>query len=199
MEDSDEELVALANQGTLHAFETLVKRYQPRILGFLVKQLGSREDAEDVTQRTFVQAYQSLARFSAKYHFSSWLFTIARRQGIDFLRQAGSLRRTKEQLCAEPPPNLPADPASLLGERENIDQIWNWIWTHLDARSSEILWLRIQEEHDLAEIARIMGLSRSHVKVLLHRARKSLGKNFVHHSESSSHSTSPRPASSPTH
>lgn len=199
MEETDEELVALANQGSLRAFETLVKRYQPRILGFLEKQLGSREDAEDVTQRTFVQAYQSLARFGSGYHFSPWLFTIARRQGIDFLRQAGSRRRTKERLCAEPPPNLPEDPAKLLGERENIDQIWNWIWSQLDARSSEILWLRIHEDYDLAEIARVMGLGRSHVKVLLHRARKTLCKSFVRHSKSSSLNASPQPASSPTH
>lgn len=197
MEDSDEELVALCKQGTLHAFESLVKRYQPRILGFLEKQFSSREDAEDVTQRTFIQAYQSLARFDSKYRFSPWLFTIARRQGIDFLRQAGSRQRTQEQLRSEPPPALAADPSTMLGERENIDQIWCWIWNNLDARSSEILWLRIQEELDLAEIAGVMKLSRSHVKVLLFRARKSLGKNFADQPESSSRRTSTQPFKHP--
>ncbi|MFT6180908.1 MAG: RNA polymerase sigma-70 factor (ECF subfamily) [Akkermansiaceae bacterium] len=198
MEDSDEELVALCKKGTLHAFESLVKRYQPRILGFLEKQICSRVDAEDVTQRTFIQAYQSLDRFDSKYRFSPWLFTIARRQGIDFLRQAGSRQRTQEQLRSEPPPAFAADPSMMLGEKENLNQIWRWIWKNLDARSSEVLWLRIQEELNLAEIAGVMKLSRSHVKVLLFRARKSLGKNFARQPESSSPRSTTQPASSPS-
>jgi RNA polymerase sigma-70 factor (ECF subfamily) len=200
MEESDEDLVASCQQGSLHAFETLVRQYQPRILRFLEKHLGNRQDAEDVTQRTFLQAHRCLGRFRSGSRFAPWLFTIARRQGIDFLRHAGSRRKLQEQLLAEPPPEAGADPSTLLGQREGVDELWRQIWSRLDSRSCEILWLRIQEEMELPEIAKVMKLSRTHVKVLLHRARKSLLKTFPSHSSESpanSAGARPEPASHP--
>ena len=174
MSESDEDLLARCQLGSLRAFELLLLRYQPRVLRFHEKQLGDREDAKDVTQRTFLQIHASLGRFKPGHRFAPWLFTIARRQGIDFLRQVGSRRRVHEQLLSEPEPGAGADPQTLLGQREEVDAIWRWIWRNLDQRSAEILWLRIQEELDLSEIATVMMLTHSHVKVLLHRARKSL-------------------------
>jgi RNA polymerase sigma-70 factor (ECF subfamily) len=174
MSESDEGLLVRCQRGSLRAFELLVLRYQPRVLRFHEKQLGDREDAKDVTQRTFLQVHASLGRFKPGLRFAPWLFTIARRQGIDFLRQMGSRRRVHEQLLSEPEPVTGADPQTLLGQREEVDAIWRWIWKNLDQRSAELLWLRIQEELDLPEIAMVMKLTRSHVKVLLHRARRSL-------------------------
>lgn len=196
MEDPDQDLVARCQGGDLGAFESLVKRYQPRILAFLQRQVGCREDAEDVTQRTFLQAYQSLDRFDPRYRFSPWLFTIARRQGIDFLRHSGSRRKTHEQLKAQPPPANGPDPSSLADQKEEIDHIWRWVWANLDSRSREILWLSIQEDLDLAEVARVMKLTRAHVKVLLFRARKSLRQSFSKPRQAISRQASGSPASS---
>lgn len=196
MEESDEDLVVYCQQGSHPAFATLVTRYQPRLLRFLEKQLGNRQDAEDVTQRTFLQAHGSLGRFKSGFRFAPWIFTIARRQGIDFLRQAGSRRKLQERLRAEPAPETDADPSQLLGQLEGVDELWRQIWHRLDSRSCEILWLRVQEEMELSEIAEVMKLTRSHVKVILHRARKSLLKTFGDTpSDSSTNPTSPSPQS----
>lgn len=176
MDETDEELLARCQKGSIRAFESLLHRYQPRVLRFLERQLGNLEDAKDVTQRTFLQVHGSLSRFESGKRFSPWLFTIARRQGIDFLRQAGSRRRVHQQLVVEPGLAGGADPQKLLAQQEDVAAIWQWIRTHLDERSAEILWLRIQEELDLAGIAKVTNLSRSNVKILLHRARKSLLK-----------------------
>jgi len=178
MDDTDEELVAQCQKGSTRAFESLLHRYQPRVLRFIEGQIGNLEDARDVTQRIFLQVHGSISRFRPGSRFSPWLFTIARRQGIDFLRQAGSRRRVHEQLLAEPKPDREADPQILLTQQEEVDAIWHWIRTHLDERSAEILWLRIQEDLDLSEIAKVTDLSKANVKVLLHRARKSLLKIF---------------------
>lgn len=178
MEESDEDLVAHSQQGSIHAFESLVRRYQPRVLHFLEKQLNNRQDAEDVTQKTFIHAHASLSRFITGHRFAPWLFTIARRQGIDAMRQSGSRRRLAEKLLSEPPTEAATDPSGLLGQQESVEEIWRWIWSQLDPRSCEILWLRIQEEMDLPEIAKVMEISHSHTKVLLHRARKSLNKSL---------------------
>ncbi len=64
----------------------------------------------------------------------------------------------------------------MLSQQEDVDAIWHWIRTNLDERSAEILWLRIQEDLNLSEIAKVTTLSKTNVKVLLHRARKSLLK-----------------------
>ena len=179
MEESDEDLVARCQQGSDHAFEALVRRYQPRIIRFLETRLNNRQDAEDATQQTFLQAHGGIGRFKSGHRFAPWLFTIARRQGIDTLRRSGSRRRLAEKLRAEPPPGAAVDPSKLLGQQEDVDALWHWIRTQLDSRSCEILWLRIQEDMDLAEIAAIMKLTRTHVKVLLHRARKSLCETLL--------------------
>ena len=176
IDESDEELLAKCQEGSTRAFEALLHRYQPRVLRFVERQIGNLEDARDVTQRTFLQVHGSLSRFRPGNQFPPWLFTIARRQGIDFLRQAGSRRRVHEQRVAEPKPDREADPQKLLSQQEDVDAIWHWIRTNLDERSAEILWLRIQEDLDLSEIAKVTTLSKTNVKVLLHRARKSLLK-----------------------
>ena len=178
MDESDEDLVALCQKGSTRAFESLLHRYQPRVLRFVERQIGNLEDAKDVTQRTFLQVHGSLSRFRSGNRFSPWLFTIARRQGIDFLRQAGSRRRIIDKLATHPNPISEADPQKLLTQQEEIERIWEWIQTNLDERSAEILWLRIQEDLDLSEVAKVTNLSQSNVKVLLHRARKSLLKSF---------------------
>ena len=132
-------------------------------------------------------------RFEAGNSFAPWLFTIARRQGIDFLRQAGSRHRVHKKLVTEPRPDDGAEPHQMLTQQEEVEAIWQWIRTHLDERSAGILWLRIQEELTLPEIAKVMGLSQSNVKVLLHRARKSLLKNFPGEGSKSSQKDSGNP------
>lgn len=179
MDDSDETLVAASLEGSTAAFETLVRRYQPRVLRFLEHQLGNREDARDVTQRVFVHAYESLARFKPGACLAPWLFAIARFQGIDQLRHIGARRDLGKRFADHADATVAApDPASLLDAREGIEQRWRWVRDHLDERSFQVLWLLIQEEMDTHDIARVMKLTRSHVKVLLFRARKSLRGRF---------------------
>lgn len=177
-EPSDEELVERAREGSIHAFEVLVRRYQPRIRGFLEKQLGNSEDAEDVTQRTFLQVYSGLDRFKPGHQFRAWLFTIARRRGIDFLRQLGTRQKMEQQFRDEQLPDSGPNPRTVVGGMETVDELWLWISDRLDARSREILWLKIQEELEIKEIAKIVKLTQTHVKVLLHRARKTLVEAF---------------------
>jgi RNA polymerase sigma-70 factor, ECF subfamily len=178
MEVPDEDLVAKCQAGSSAAYETLVRRYQPRLLRFLEAQLGNREDARDITQRSFIQAHASLSRFKPGRRFAPWLFAIARSEGVDFLRHLGARRRLWERMEDEPEPSPVPDPASQLDERERVEERWCWIRARLDARSSEILWLQIQEEMNPGEISRVMGLTRSHVKVLLFRARSALRRHL---------------------
>lgn len=173
MEPTDEELVSQSQQGSIEAFECLVRRYQPRIQGFLENQIGSREDAKDMTQQTFIKAYSGLGRFHRGSCFSPWIFTIARRQGVDFLRSQGAMKNDVGRYSVMDVAEA-GDPSEQLSSAEDLRQIWNWVKTLVDQRSYQALWLRIQEEMSVKDISQVMGLSRAHVKVLLHRARKVL-------------------------
>jgi len=70
-------LVAAVRQGDLAAFETLVSCHERRIYGLARRITGSVEDAQDVTQQTFISAMRNLSRFRETAAFSTWLTTIA--------------------------------------------------------------------------------------------------------------------------
>lgn len=75
-EHTDAALVARVLGGGEEEFALLVERHQPRLMRYAARFLGTREDAEEVVQDTFVRAYRSLARCESPEKFGSWLFTI---------------------------------------------------------------------------------------------------------------------------
>ncbi|RMD76220.1 MAG: hypothetical protein D6820_13125, partial [Lentisphaerae bacterium] len=72
----DEALIKRIITGDLSAFSEIVKRYQHRVFHFFYKRV-SFEDAQDLTQQTFLLVYRNLHRFHAGKLFTPWLFTIA--------------------------------------------------------------------------------------------------------------------------
>jgi RNA polymerase sigma-70 factor, ECF subfamily len=167
---SDTDLAMSAQAGSMAAFEELVFRYEGRILRFLRHRAASQEDAEDMAQETFVTACQKIARYNPAYSFTAWLFTLARRQAI----AAWRARRNLEQEPAQRPDCDERDPARALGEREFEAGIWNWVKDQLPEKQFTAIWLRAQEDLSIKEIAQVMGLTRIHARVLLHRARQKL-------------------------
>ncbi len=83
----DEKLVALTRRGHQHAFDSLVERYQSRLLGFCRQMLGSTEDAEDVLQEVFVAAYNAMVADERPIAVRPWLYRIARNRCLNHLRK----------------------------------------------------------------------------------------------------------------
>ena len=166
---SDGELAQLSQDGSLPAFEELVYRYEGRIYGFVANACGNAADAREVTQDTFVRAFQAIAQFDCRRAFGPWLFTIARRKCIDRYRAAPS--RAEESL-----PELPDndDPAELLARQEERRDLWDLARRRLPESQFEVLWLRYAEEMSVLGIAEVVRKTQTHVKVLLFRARKAL-------------------------
>lgn len=171
---SEAELARQSQAGSLEAFEQLVYRYEHRVYAFVFQFRHSRADACEVTQETFVRAFQAIAQFDPRHAFGPWLFTIARRKCIDHYRAAPAAAAA--ELSVEP--EDPDDPASLLARREEYDELWRVARNRLPDVQFQALWLRYVEEMDVAQIARVLRKSRTHVKVLLFRARQSLGRQL---------------------
>ena len=84
----DEELARRTQAGSLEAFEQLVYRYEGRVHAFVTQFCRNPTDVGEVTQDTFVRAFQRMEQFDSRRVFAAWLFTIARRQCIDRHRAA---------------------------------------------------------------------------------------------------------------
>ena len=87
MERSDRELVRESRRGDKEAFRELVERYQRKILSVAMGMVHNRDDALELTQETFVKAYENLDRFKGESSFYTWLYRIVVNLGIDFRRR----------------------------------------------------------------------------------------------------------------
>ena len=155
------------------AFEQLVYRYEHRVHAFVAQFCGNATDAREITQESFVTAYQKLRHFDARREFAPWLFTIARRKCIDRHRAAPPL--AEDSLPELPDEN---DPAELLARQEDRQHLWRLARVCLPENQYRALWLRYAEDMDVALIAQVLGKTRVHVKVLLFRARQILGRRL---------------------
>ena len=156
------------------AFAEIVRRHSRRIYNFLHQLTRHHQDAEDLTQQTFVKAYQNLHRFDTSRPLINWLFTIARRTALNHFRAARKWESVPEDAaCAEP------SPARRTETTDETDNLWAHARRILPAREFEILWLRFAEELSVEETARIAGLTQTHVKVLVYRARQHLIKGDI--------------------
>lgn len=172
---SDEDLARRAAEGCLASFEQLVKRFQVPLVHFLARSV-EHEDAEDLTQETFVRAFKNLHRYHAKWRFSTWLFTIARRLCINHLRHRSVRQMTNgpstETLGEFKGPA--AEPGDMLAAREQRQRIWDQAAEVLSEPKFTALWLFYVEDMPVRDIARVLGRSRVAVKTMMFRARQDL-------------------------
>jgi RNA polymerase sigma-70 factor (ECF subfamily) len=168
-------LVRAAAGGNVRAFEQLVHLHHRRVLNFVYQMTRHMQDAEDLTQQTFVKAFQHIHRVDAARPIINWLLTIARRTALNHFRSA----RKWEFMPAELPSDEPS-PARQLEQQERSDNLWARARRVLSRREFEVLWLRFGEDMSTEDTARIAGLTKIHVKVLVHRARQHLLKGDTH-------------------
>jgi RNA polymerase sigma factor (sigma-70 family) len=164
---SDECLVEQVRAGSERAFEVLVDRHGAALLAFCRRMLGSREEAEDAVQQTFVAAYRELASRDESPDLRPWLYGIARHRCLSALRSGR--RRAFAEL-----PDPVAD--NVLGDvtmREDLRAVLADVARlPRDQRAALVLAEFCDLSH--AEIAPIVGCSRDKVKALVFQARSSL-------------------------
>ncbi|MBM3834711.1 MAG: RNA polymerase sigma factor [Verrucomicrobia bacterium] len=169
---SPEQLAQESQAGCRESFELLVEQYEKRVFTYLWQFTGNSHDAEDITQETFLKAYQNIHRFNPAYAFSTWLFTIAKRTAISHFRSI----KPSEELSVEHEASV-IDPSAALEIEDEKKSLWT-LARKLKPKQYEALWLRYAEGFSIAETARIMQTNQIHVKVLLHRGRSLLAKRL---------------------
>jgi len=189
---TEEALVAAAKSGDEQAFEILVKRYEKRILAIAQRYTRVDEDAKDVVQQTFQNAFVHLRRFEQKSSFSTWLTRIAINEALMLLRRRRALHEVpvdestdlgensqRSETC-DPRPNPEAD----YTRREQV-RLLSWAVRNLKPGLRRAVELREIGELSTSETARRMGLSVAAVKGRLFHARKKLRQSLALHLTSS--------------
>ncbi len=168
-----EALVARAQQGAVSCFAELVRRFEPRLFNFLIRRVGCAADAEDLTQDTFVRAWQRIDQYNPRWCFSTWLFTIGHRLAISHRSRRRPLTNGHGPLTTAAPE---ADPARSIARSEQAGLLWNLADRVLTDRQRTALWLRVAEDMGTRDIARVLGTSQVVVRVTLFRARERLAQ-----------------------
>jgi RNA polymerase sigma-70 factor (ECF subfamily) len=168
-------LIRAARRGDGIAFGQLVRAYQDRLCTSLLHVCGSSDDAEDVAQEAFVQAYLKLASFAGESAFYTWLYRIAFNAAISRRRRRKgetSVELTREATGQEPFDD--AEPAEERLLREERAAAVQRALALLSGEHRAILVLREVEGCDYDEIAQILTLPIGTVRSRLHRARLQL-------------------------
>jgi len=168
----DEKLIAMARSGNPGAFEAIVDRYQPRLLGFCRQMLGSTEDAEDVLQEVFVNAYKAMLADEREINLRPWLYRIARNRCLNYLRKPKA--DAQESMDMVPEVDA-ASTAEKVHNREEFRQILSDV-NKLPETQRAALLLREMDALSYEEIAAAMETTVPSVKSLLVRARISLAE-----------------------
>jgi RNA polymerase sigma factor (sigma-70 family) len=166
----DEKLIAMARAGNPGAFETIVDRYQGRLLGFCRQMLSSTEDAEDVLQEVFVNAYRAMLADEREINLRPWLYRIARNRCLNYLRKPKADAQESMDMVPEVEA---ASTAERVHNREEFRQILSDV-NKLPETQRAALLLREMDALSYEEIAAAMDTTVPSVKSLLVRARISL-------------------------
>ncbi|MBE2214553.1 MAG: sigma-70 family RNA polymerase sigma factor [Opitutaceae bacterium] len=179
--DADLRLVRQIQAGEVSAFDSLVQKYRERIYGVVYNLTSNREDAADLTQETFIKAFQGIARFQGTSSFFSWLYRIAINATLSHLRRH-KLRRffslekmVEEDHSAEVIKTLAvgadSDKEALVKE---LQEKLNEAFQKLSFKHRTVVTLFEIDQLSHQEIAEIMDCSVGTVRSRLHYAKQQL-------------------------
>lgn len=189
-EPSDQTLAARAAEGDERAIRKIVERYERPVFSLHYRMVRDRELAEDLSQETFIRAFNAIRTYNPRYKLSSWLFKIANNLAIDHLRKRtldtvsidGAPDALTESERAQTSYDLASEeesPEEYAANRELGEQIEAAI-AQLRPHYRVATVLRHVEGCSYEEIAGIMDLPLGTVKTYIHRARLELRELLAH-------------------
>jgi RNA polymerase sigma-70 factor (ECF subfamily) len=166
-------------------FEKLVQKHYKRVFNYIYMIVHNYELSQDLTQDTFLKAYNSFNKLKKKDSFPWWIMRIARNLSINQLRKEKLKRMGFVSLFAKKydrhlidyiknPGPSPDEKSSIDEEKRTVRKVLS----EMPRRMREVLVLKEWEELSYKEIGKIMGISSKAVKSLMHRARQKMRKRL---------------------
>jgi RNA polymerase sigma-70 factor (ECF subfamily) len=171
---TDQLYITKVINGDTNAFAYLVDKYKDMVFSLAYKITKNREEAEEVSQDTFIKGYKNLEKFKGDAKFSTWLYRIAYHACLDTIKKNKKHQNTFE--INEITFNQIKSVDTILEGIERIERakIMDNCLLKLPEEERSIIWMFYYDELSLREIIEITQKSEANIKVKLHRARKKL-------------------------
>lgn len=169
--ESDADLGLELQRGETHGAEGLFLRYGQHIHDYAAHLVHDATAAEDIVQATFVRAIEQAASLRDPAHVRAWLYTIAHNLAREYLT------RDRDAHHPEVPVSLPtadASPEEVAVDHSKADLVWTAV-ASLEPRQQAVLDLTVRHGLTTAEVAEIVGLTRSQTSLVVNHARSALG------------------------
>jgi RNA polymerase sigma-70 factor (ECF subfamily) len=161
-----------AQRGDERAFSVLVQAYERPVYNYIVRLVGNRDLAEDLTQEVFLRVYQGLPGFSLRSRFTTWLFQVTKNRVLDELRTIERRPRAVVTLDDIAPLEVVDQP---LERTETIDALWRAV-DALNVDLKMALLLRDVVGLSYAEIADSLEITLATVKWRIFKAREEVAE-----------------------
>jgi RNA polymerase sigma-70 factor (ECF subfamily) len=169
---SDAHLIAAAKDGDVDAFGALYERYLDQIFRYVRARVSSVRDAEDITERVFLSAFESLDRYKQRGRpYSAFLYQVARNAIIDSYRDP--VKSEEVELPERIEDTDSTKPIDVLVKAERVEAVKKAM-EELSDDYQEVIRLRILLSLPTSQAAKWLERSEGAVRVLLYRALKSL-------------------------
>ncbi|PNQ73470.1 RNA polymerase [Hanstruepera neustonica] len=164
--------------GNTNAFAVLVDNYKDMVFTLALRMLKNREEAEEVSQDSFIKIYKSLSKFKGDSKFSTWVYRVAYNTCLDRIKKhKRSQTHIPIDVFTERHIKTIDNALDRMEQEERAQAIQNCLQL-LPSEDSFLLTLYYFEEQSLEEISKITGLAANNVKVKLFRSRKKLAVIF---------------------
>jgi RNA polymerase sigma-70 factor (ECF subfamily) len=168
-------LLRKAQRGDERAFATIVRTYEQPVYNYVLRLVGDRALAEDLTQEVFLRVYQGLPGFSLRSRFTTWLFQVTKNRVLDELRAIERRPRAVIALEDIPPLEVLDQP---IERSEAIDAVWRAVAT-LNVDLKMALLLRDVVGLSYTEIADALEITLATVKWRIYKAREEVAAALV--------------------
>jgi len=177
-EDPDHELVKSWQAGDEAAFEQLVRRHERKVFRLLLRMMGSREEAEDVAQETFLSLHRHGHRFRGDSRFSTFVYRVASNAALNRRRTLGRNRARIQKLAVRQAagddlPSSPRNPEDAITGADLSSQVRKALESLKPSLRLPVVLYDI-EGLAYGEIAKVLGVAEGTVKSRIHRARQAL-------------------------
>lgn len=157
-------------------FNDLYENYSQRLYGYIMWLTKNKQAAEDVTQATFIKIWKQDSVPSGENELESWLYTVARNATIDFFRKCARFTNFRLKYSHE------MNTIEEEGEEPFSQNVWE-VLDQCNEKEKSILYLHFKKGHTFKEVAHIMDMKESAVRVssmrALEKLRKKCGKDLV--------------------
>ena len=177
---TDDQIIESVKNGHIDNFETLIIRYEKKILNFIYKMIMDKDEAENLTQDTFLKVYSNLGKYQSDGKFAPFLFRVAKNLVINHIKRERkniSFSNFFSVHKKEPEIKNGITPLEQL-EKKEVDELLKKYISHLKENQRIALIYKFSYDYSYKEIAQLTGWSIPKIETLVHRAKKTLKKNF---------------------